>query len=571
MESEESVQREKNHRWWIGGIGAIVVLLLAGIWWHRSSEREFETAISENLPAALEERAASDEISEAIARYYEAGQHHPLWFGGDEPSDSAARLLAALDELHLDGLDPVDYASEELRSRVERFDGGPEAAASLELRLTRTFLAVARDLRHGRISPGEMGGVTALWLTSRQPPDGWERVLAEAADDDPQAVLARQRPSHRQYSSLQEELERYRTIVEDGGWPEVPGGPVLERGDRSSPARMRALAERLAADGFLDDAAVERAGAVYGDELAAALRRFQSTRTLEQDGKLGGKTLEELNVAAADRVEQIELNLERWRWVPEPVAQESIWVNIPTYRLYVVRGDEIRHAMKVVVGTEAQATPVFSDQMEYVVVNPEWNVPESITREEIVPELRENPEYLASRNMVAVPIEGEGAGEDREDRTYSTGEILAAVEEEGDLPFRIKQLPGRGNALGRIKFMFPNEHSIYLHDTPEQHLMDEADRVFSHGCIRLEEPFELADIVLEGTSDWDGERVRDVVGGEQTTITLDREIPVHIVYFTAIVGEDGRLFFGEDIYGVDRAHARALDSGDDSSAASQRN
>jgi murein L,D-transpeptidase YcbB/YkuD len=366
---------------------------------------------------------------------------------------------------------------------------------------------------------------------------------------------------------------------------------------------VAALRQRLAVEGDLprsDDTPQGTDSAVYDTSVAEAVERFQERMGIEPDGAIGPETLEELNVSAEQRLAAIELNLERWRWMPGELGDHYIEVNIPEYRLRAVRGGETEMTMNVIVGKRLNQTPVFSDTMQYIVINPEWNIPESIADSEVVPKIVANPGYAESQGIEVVNADGQrvpastvlgrarvsggdgdeddgGESDEREKRRGFFARIFGSEREDSrtegvtdtaevyttstTLPagYRLRQAPGAQNPLGQVKFMFPNEHNIYLHDTPGDSLFANVDRGFSHGCIRLEKPLELADYVLRGDGDWDGERIRrTIASGERTEVRLPEEIPVHLTYFTAWVSEDGRVYFRRDLYGHDARLAEAL-------------
>jgi murein L,D-transpeptidase YcbB/YkuD len=403
-------------------------------------------------------------------------------------------------------------------------------------------------------------------------------ALERASEAGPEAVAERLRPPHEGYEALVGALERYRRLEREGGWPKVPEGPVLAEGDRADPARLEALAARLVVEGDLEadhrrlkrpssasagaggdlkrpSSASAGAGgaatAVYGRTLAAAVHRFQERHGITEDGKLGPETSAALNVSAAERVRQIELNLERWRWLPGELGPRRVEVNLPGYFLRLVDGDRTVGTMKVVVGTAGAATPVFGDEMSYVVINPYWNVPESIVAEEIAPQAAADPSWLARNGYEVVDRAGEGRID-----PYA---VDWAAARGGGFPHLVRQPPGPGNALGNIKFMFPNDHNIYLHDTPATHLFDEVERTLSHGCIRVEKPVDLAEFVFRGDPGWRRERVeRAIASGERIDVPLQRKLPVYLLYWTAWVDDDGTTHFRKDIYGHDRALAEAL-------------
>ena len=511
------------------------------------------------------------ELGEALRKLYAQRQNQPAWFEDGRLGRPAGDLLALLAELDAAGLDSRDFRVPELEAAAKRIAAGevaPGEAERLELGLTWAALLAASQLRHGRVEPAALGG---RWEIEREPVD-LAAVLAESlGNGEIGETLRRLDPDHPQFVALLQGLARYREIAARGGWPTVPKGPVLKPGETGDAARLRALAQRLQAEGFLpsippelaapgqdaqarpasapgDAAPADPARLPYSQALAEAVARFQRTRTLDVDGSLGEQTQEELNVPVEKRLQQIVLSLERWRWVPDDFGESAVVVNIPGYTLDVEEGQRIVRSMAVVVGQEGWETPMFADQIEHLVVNPYWNVPQSILAEEILPQVRSNPFYLASNDMEVVSGETDGA------ERVSDSMVFAAAEGGGA---RVRQRPGAKNPLGQIKFMFPNPHNIYLHDTPADHLFREPDRSASHGCIRVERPVELAEYLLRG-SQWSSERLRTAIASGQTQeIPLERKVPVFLVYFTAGARPDGTLEFYEDIYGVDAAHARA--------------
>ena len=510
-------------------------------------------------------------LGETLEKFYRERQNQPAWFEDGRLGESASELITLLGELDAAGLDPRDYRVPELRAAAERIaagDGAPGEGEQLELGLTWAALLAGSQLRHGRVGPAVVGG---RWEIEREPVD-LAAVLGEGlASGQLAETLRRLEPDHPQFLRLEQALERYRAIAARGGWPPVPKGPVLEAGEMGEAERIRALAARLHAEGFLPSipaelgvppqAAQARPAAArqepapappgklaYSRPLSEAVKRFQRTRTLEVDGNLGEQTQEELNVPVERRLEQIVLNLERWRWVPDDFGPSAVIVNVPGYTLDVEEDRRIVRSMAVVVGQEGWETPMFADRIEHLVVNPYWNVPQSILVEEILPQVRANFSYLAANDMEVVSGETDGAGR------VSDSMVFAAAEGGG---VRVRQRPGAKNPLGRLKFMFPNAHNIYLHDTPAEHLFREPDRSASHGCIRVERPVELAEYLLRG-SEWTPGRLRDAIASGQTQeIPLARKTPVFLVYFTAGVRPDGTLEFYEDIYGVDAAHAKS--------------
>jgi len=488
------------------------------------------------LPAqpAPHERPA---LEDALRRFYEAGGFEPAWLGRrGRPSATAEALLRAVEDAHLDGLRPADYRPELLARAADGFEGRPGEQDLLrtDRLLSEAFARLVLHLAAGRLDPGETGSPWPLRPTRPDLALALHRALYGRGGVE--AVLESARPAHPEYRALREALARYREIERTGGWPAVPDGPILQppdEGQDGAPAdaaqrlRLAALAARLAAEGDL-----ERPGpapTAYHHDLADAVRRFQERTGLEVDGAVGPRTLAALNTPASHRVRQLELNLERWRWVPAELPERRVEVHLPDFRLHLIDDGRTTATLKVVVGKPRSATPVFRDVFTHAVLNPYWNVPPGITAREILPKARRDPSYL-SRNGYQVLDGG-----------------------------RIRQRPGPGNALGRVKLVLGSQSLIYLHDTPEKHLFGRAERAFSHGCIRVERPLDLAEWLLRGDPDWTPDRLRaEVARGRHAWLPLPEEVPVYVLYFTAWTGEDGRVHFRRDVYGYDRALHRAL-------------
>ena len=631
-----------------------LVLLLALVWATGCGPSEEELAermasVRAELAATLQGEALSPEARQdlegsrtwrALQERYSGEEPETVWVDGEGPRERVDELIAVLGggaengdeggagegeataadageegddrDTHHYGADHLAELRDRARQAVE--DESAEMGrhlADLELAASYAFLTRAFHNIEGRVDPRRLSVGWYMEGRKAQPLELLSRVEAGAA---PAEVLADQEPKHEDYRRLQEARDRYRAVVADGGWPKIPEeGEALKEGAEGP--RVAALRERLALDGDLaaggaaEGDAAEQA-AVFDEDVTEAVRRFQERHGLEVDGVAGGSTLDALNVPAEERLRTIELNLERWRWMPAELGDHHVLVNIPEYRLRVMRGGDVEMSMNVIVGERMNQTPVFSDTITHLVLNPAWNIPESIAEGEVLPKLRSDPGHAASQGIEVVGPDGErmppaavlgrrgngargndgtgdAAGEDdgeddepgffarvfgggddddegRGDNGDGDGDAGSRQVTATHLPqgYRLRQAPGAKNPLGQVKFMFPNEHNIYLHDTPTDHLFEQASRGFSHGCIRLERPLELADYLLQGDPDWDAERIRQTVGSsdQETTVHLPEEIPVHLTYFTARVGEDGRIYFNDDLYGHDQRLAEALEA-----------
>jgi murein L,D-transpeptidase YcbB/YkuD len=494
------------------------------------------TVESETLPASIKEQKERTRAWDELRRFYQKRQYQPAWSGVDGPGAHAGELVRAIDRLATaDGLNPRRYQAgrlAELAKAVQQDESleSPEAQrrlADLDVELSYTYLTLAANEATGRVQPETL---RMHWDSQPRNVDLDARLeKALQGKEDVAASLSALAPPSPAYKRLRDALANYREISSHGGWPAVPAGPELKQGDRG--ARVALLHTRLIASGDL--AATPPVSDLFDDAVTTAVTRFQQRHGLEATGKVDEETLAELNVPVQDRIQQIELNLERWRWLPSSLGERYIYVNVPEFRMELVDGGRKAIDMAVVVGKQQSQTPVFSDRMEYVELNPAWNVPPTIANDEILPKLASDPGYLASHDMEMVD---DGAG-----------------------GTRIRQRPGADNPLGQIKFMFPNEHDVYLHDTPADHLFSRAERDFSHGCIRLERPVQLAEYLFKDDPKWNGPRIREaIVSGEQKTVKLPQPIPVHILYFTAWVEDDGTLQFRKDVYGHDAKLAAAL-------------
>ena len=482
-----------------------------------------------------------------VQQVYRDREYRPLWTSGRKLNGQARALIETLCHAEREGLRASDYDLAGLRAELTRLQDQKEPAAetiaALDLRLTRRFLDYGADLLAGRLDPqavdngwyirARRAAIDTLLLTS---------LRAEGFDD----MIEPLRPRQREYKDMVEALDKYREIQAKGGWPSVPGDKKLLRGSKG--ASVLALRKRLEATGDLG-----RAGGkpVYDDNVAGAVARFQERHGIQVDSTAGPATLRALNVSVDSRIRQIELNLERYRWLPSDFGKRYILVNIPDYRLYAYNDGKEALTMRVIVGDEyGNATPVFADSMTYVVFRPQWDMPRRILVDEVIPKVREDIYYLAKHGYEVVDT---ARNEVISDPTAIDWSDLDTTK----IHFRVRQKAGIGNALGNVKFMFPNQFSVYLHDTPADHLFDRSRRTLSHGCVRVEDPVKLAGYVLARQGDWSEQQIREAIaspkpGEAVTPITVDlkQPVPVYLVYLTAFM-RDGVLHFRDDPYGKD--------------------
>jgi len=482
------------------------------------------------------------------------------WFEGARPTAQAHQAVALLAQARSHGLEPEDYQTPTLQRALSQAaqsqPPGPAEAAHLARSLQDSMLHYLADLHRGRIDPA---AIHAHFKASHRDAFDAAAVLQAALSSHRLGEAVRDAaPSLPQYGHLREALAFYRGLGDHAAWQQPL--PSLAAGRRSRTAKLEPgqdyaglalLEQRLQALGDLP--AQSAVPAHYEGPLVAAVTAFQERHGLAADGVIGKATLDQLQVGPSARARQIELALERLRWTPLMQGPRMIVVNIPEFvlRAYEVENGriQVRQEMKVIVGKALDTrTPLFSEVMRFVEFSPYWNVPRSIARGEIVPRLRRDPGYFAREGFEFVSADG------RVDTTLSGAQLSAVVAGQS----RIRQRPGKANALGDIKFVFPNRDSIYLHHTPATALFARDRRDFSHGCIRIEQPVALANFVLQGMPQWNEARIRQAMGqGQSSTLPLAEPIPVLVAYGTTLV-KAGRPYFFEDIYGLDRVLDAAL-------------
>ncbi len=471
------------------------------------------------LPAAGGSLRAAPDLS----CFYDRRRYAPAWIGERGVRPEADDLIAALADAPADGLDPERYRLADLRQRLAQVKATPTPGdlAEIDLRLTDAFLRLAADLRNGAVNPQLIYPDCELDIPEVDLTAVLESALAAGRVRPSLAGLA---PAHAGYQSLKAALAATRSVAARGGWPAVPDGPPLRAGDRN--ARVAALRARLEASGDLaPDASPAEARDLFDAPLQAGLRKFQDRHGLDPGGA-GKATLAALNVPAGQRVRQIEINLDRWRWLPHDLGERYIMVNIAGFTFDLVEDGRPALSMRVVAGKPTNRTPMFTGRMTNIVLNPSWHVPAAIAKKEVIPHMQRDPGYLAREGF-----EVTGSGSSME----------------------IRQKPGPKNALGRVKFLFPNRFDVYLHDTPSRSLFSRTVRSFSHGCIRVEKPVELAEYLLKDDPAWTPQKIAAALAkGREQWVSIPKPLPVHLVYWTAWTDDAGTLQLRDDIYGRDK-------------------
>lgn len=484
--------------------------------------------------------------------YFFYGQRgfEPLWLsegagGAISFSESARKIFKVFEQAELEGFRPSDYLTPDLDIAAAGSD--PEKLAALETAFSGAATRYAQHAYGGRLRPID---VDSVWTITPKRVDAASLLITLAESDSPDQILRDLSPRHREFLRLREALAKFYdgSVVDDS--VTIPDGPLLRPGMRDE--RVTLLRQRLDVP---EPDIPETAGAAaaadinYDAPLVEAVKAFQEGLGLTVDGVIGPATVAALNGGTATTREDIIANMERWRWEPDEFGDFHVFVNIPEFRLAIMDGERQHYTTRVVVGTPKHQTPVFSDMIRHIVVNPYWNVPASIARNEIAPKLAANPYYLDSQNM---------------EMLYGGKVVNAAAIDWSATSvtrFHIRQRPGPSNALGKVKFLFPNQHDVYLHDTPSKSLFARSFRAYSHGCVRVENPMEFADALLAHEPDMSGSRLEAMYGPSERWVNLKTKVPVHLSYFTLRVDADGTIRSYGDVYGANRKTIELLGLG----------
>jgi len=527
-------------------------------------------------------------LRDPVARVYEERQFRSGW------SDPIRlnQLIVALADLESDGLDPRDYHLAALTAIRDELRSAKVLSASeqgdLDLIATDALALAMYHLYAGKVDPVK---ISAQWNFDARPMRNEEglRVLMDVLDSGRiREALTAARPQHVWYERGRERLRQYRRIAVDGGWPTIAAGPTLKPGvtdervavlrtrlqitgdlppaPASTPATAATpatpLAEAASAAGDAATAESPAANApitpitdpanVYDAQVEAGVRHFQQRHYLGTDGAVGPGTLAALNVPVSARIDQIRLNLERGRWVLDQIKGEFVLVDVAGFNVSYFRDNEPIWTSRVVVGKPYRETPIFKSEITYVVFNPTWTIPPGILAKDKLPTIKRDPGYLKRNNIRVI---------DRSGREVPASAVDWERYSAGNLPYQLRQDPGPDNALGLVKIMFPNPYLVYLHDSPAKALYDEDERAFSSGCIRVQKPFELTELVLNDPERWNQTTMQEVIkSGKTETVNLQKPLPVLILYWTAQPTADGQIMFRSDVYGRDPPLLRALDS-----------
>ncbi|HWJ72775.1 MAG TPA: L,D-transpeptidase family protein [Kaistia sp.] len=474
----------------------------------------------------------------AMAEFYSERDYKPVWVKDGRLTPAAQAVMARIALAADDGLDPAAYSlpAKTLGSTAPL---GPDLAAAVEITLDRALLTYARQAYAGRLDPASVGKLITIKPLL---PDPVAILASVSSAPDAAAAVDGYNPPHEAYRALKAALAEARQQAPADAPAPIAEGKLLKLG--VSDPRVPLLRARLGLAPATDNPDL------YDNALAEAVARFQASSGLKADGAAGGNTIAFLNGVGKNNTAEIIANMERWRWLPRDLGAFHVAVNVPEFEVRVVDDGKVVHETRVVTGKTTNQTPIFSDEMESIVVNPSWNVPASITMKEMLPNVRRDPSYL-SRNgyQVLARVGGKVVPVSPSSIDWSTASARN---------IQIRQVPGDDNALGSIKFLFPNEHSVYLHDTPSKSLFQRDSRAFSHGCVRVQNPLDFADVLLAYEGGWTKQRLRKMIGGRESWVKLPKKIPIHITYFTAFVDDAGKLQTRPDIYGYNARVERAL-------------
>ena len=486
-------------------------------------------------------------VSPLLNKFYLSRNYELAWFKKNlKPRKELYSYLKTLQKSNGDGLDPNFYYLDIIKKNVDELKN--LRGNDLKLKVVQVDLLVSdsgllyfSDLLYGRYKFNS----DFMEQTYSEPYIDIVTVLNKAiAKNHFQKVVDSLLPQNYVYDALKRSLVKYEKIRENGGWQPVPPGKTLKAGMNNS--RIVFLKHRLYASGDLniyENQNVQQYlnNPVFDGVLKNSVKNFQRRHGLKEDGEVGKNTIAALNIPLDKKIDSIIINLDIWRKLPQNLGNKYVLVNVPAFKLFGVENNTNTVEMRVIVGRLDWNTPIFSEYMEYIVINPYWNIPSSIFEDEILPELRKDPGYLKRKNIQVVSLQTA-----KVQKNYSQN--WSDVDPD-NFNYRLRQAPGAVNPLGRLKFILPNKHSVYLHDTPDKKLFEKPKRRFSHGCIRVEKPLELAEFVFNDDNEWDANRVQSAIdSGSSKNVYLKQPIPVHIMYFTVWVENDNSVHFRDDVY-----------------------
>lgn len=504
---------------------------------------------SSNVEKFISENPDFKSYRKKIHKFYSRRKYRLAWSEEGEFLPQADMFINLLNNVPSHGIKhEKTYQLKDLYQETSeaRKPDREEVAAlrkKIDLLLTASYFQYAQQLWRGTVDPEDSN---IEWYVERKKVKYGKTLDAILSKTDSQNPFLDFEPLHPEYHKLKALLAEYKSIEDQGGWPEIKWEEKekLKKGDTSS--KVILLKKRLYISKDLKEL---NSDSIFDSKLEEAVKKFQRRHGLEVDGVVAFKTSKVLNVPIRERIEQVIVNMERWRWVPKKISDNYVFVNIPEFKLHVYENGKEIWDMNVIVGKQATRTPIFNDEIEFIVMSPTWNVPKSIAVNEIIPLVQKDSAYLEKFDMEVL---------ERNKPVDPTSIPWASLSEKEREKYTFRQKPGGANALGKVKFLFPNEFDVYLHDTPTGHLFSQAERDFSHGCIRIEKPLKFAEYLLRNDPNWNREKIiKAMNSGEEQFVKLKNKLPVYIVYFTTWVDEFGTANFREDLYGHDKKLEKA--------------
>ncbi len=518
-----------------------------------AQQQELLQSVQKEVKFRLEnDSATTDEYvlytTGRMRNFYKDHNYKLMWFN----KSNRKELIRILEDAYNEGLNPADYHLDHIKNLEQQVEGGnqqTELLASLELLMSDATVLYASHLIWGKVDQSK---IRKGWDINQNPePEGIDALFEQYKyNENLPAFFESLKPGHFMYIELRKGLKRYREIAQNGGWPTIPEGQTLKKG--MTDPRVAIVRNYFKVTGDLPGSTTAENPGLFDEELEKAVKAFQFRHNLTQDGAIGKGTLGQMNVPVEKRIDMIRINMERARWVMHQLPSDFLVVNIAGFNVRRLQDGKIIYYSNVIVGKRFHESPIFKGKMTYIEINPTWTLPYSIATKETLPKLKNNPNYLAEKHMVIM---------DRSGKILDPSTIDFSQYSTRRFPFTIRQEPGPNNALGQVKFMFPNKYSVYLHDTPARSLFSREARAFSHGCIRLEKKWELLMSLMNQPEVWNMDKINEILkSGKTTRINLPNPIDILILYWTAGADTEDRLFFNKDVYNRDEVVLKALNA-----------
>lgn len=492
-------------------------------------------------------KAENVRFYQELIEFYDQRHHRSIWFGEEKFKKDPRPLVKEVKNSYFEGLNPSDYHLDLIKDCLNENSLFTEECrdkrALMDILLTNAYLSLASDYLNGKIDAEIIIDDYNYQAENLEA----QKLLSYLTNEKLKIseAITNQLPKTDNYLKLKEKLAYYRDSGKVEAWPQINPGEPLGIGAKG--LRVSQLIKNLDARNYLNSESLKFKDQ-FNQNVRWAVRQFQLDNGLKSDGVVGYKTFAVLNLPLEYRIKQLIINMERWRWLPENLGSRYIYVNIADYSLKLYENNQVIMQMKTIVGQEQRSTPVFSDTIKYLVINPYWYVPKSIAVEDKLPLIKKDYTYLIENNYSLFQYTGNNKLEEIDPAEVNWSKI-----DEDNFNYLLRQNPGDNNALGRVKFMFPNKFSVYLHDTPGRYLFSENERGFSSGCIRIEKPIELADYLLNDQEKWSREKIEEEMKKDkEKTVYLKNPIKIYLQYNTAWVDSFGRLNFREDIYNRDQ-------------------